>query len=170
MTASKRLRAALRLGASLALALSAMPVQASGTKKVGNWVVITNDGQGGRKDVAAVLSDREAQVGLAIRCIEAKLSIAFLPLNNDGLFGKPGRAAASFVQADGRPAVELAGAVGADRAVQVSRPAPLLRLILNAAEMGVLVPAQGSGAVSAGFDLANSRSALAELVGQCPVD
>ncbi|GAU80592.1 hypothetical protein [Bosea sp. BIWAKO-01] len=170
MTAAKRLRAMFRLGASLVLALSVLPVQASGTKKVGNWVVITNDRQGGRKDVAAVLSDREAQVGLAIRCIEANLSIAFLPLNNDGLFGKAGRAAASFVQADGQPAVELAGSVGVDRAVQVSRPAPLLGLILSAAEIGVLVPAQGGGAVSASFDLASGRSALAELVGQCPAD
>jgi len=170
MTAAKRLRAVFGLGASLVLALSAMPVQASSTKKVGNWVVITNDRQGGRKDVAAVLSDREAHVGLAIRCIEASLSIAFLPLNNDGLFGKAGRAAASFVQADGQPAVELAGAVGADRAVHVARPASLLGLILGGAEMSVLIPAQGSGAVSADFDLASGRSALAELVGQCPAD
>ncbi len=170
MTAAKRLRAMLRLGAGLVLALPAIPVQASGTKRIGNWVVITNDRQGGRQDVAAVLSDREAQVGLAIRCIEASLSIAFLPLNNDGLFGRVGRAAASFVQADGQAAVELAGSVGADRAVQVARPASLLGLILGGAEMSVLIPVQGNGAVSAGFDLANSRSALAELVGQCPAD
>lgn len=168
MIASRNRRAAFWLGAGLVLAVPAQPVQASGTKKVGDWVVITNDREGGRKDVAAVLSDRGSGVGLAIRCIDARLSIALLPLNDEGLFGRAGRAAASFVQAAGEPAIEVTGSVGPDRAVHVSAPAPLLELVLAASDIAILVPRPEQRPVEASFDLTSGPAALADLARQCP--
>jgi hypothetical protein len=49
---------------------AAHPAEASGTRQIGPWAVVTYDRADGRKDVAAIASDLDATIGLAVRCID----------------------------------------------------------------------------------------------------
>lgn len=157
---------ALGIGAAL-IQLSGF-AQASGVKTIGPWAVITHDKEDGRKDVAAIVSGKGSPFGLAIRCIDANLSVALVPLNDQGLFGAARRSAALSLQPDARAPTAADGVVGDDHAIHVPSPAPLLKLVLATARLIVSAPASNGNAVSATFDLTASRRALADLVQRCP--
>ncbi|CAN7667812.1 hypothetical protein LJR009_006114 [Bosea sp. LjRoot9] len=156
------------LGVVVLLFQSIGAVQATGTRKVGPFVVITNDKLDGRKDVAAIVSGPGAPFGLAIRCIDATLSVALVPLRDEGLFGARGRTAAVSVQPAGRAATEMAGRVTEDRALYLAAPAPMLGLVLATQQMAVSVPDATGAPAEARFDLRLAKRALADLIGNCP--
>ncbi len=161
-------RGALLLGIIALLSQAIGAVQATGTRKVGPFAVITNDKADGRKDVAAIVSGPGAPFGLAIRCIDATLSIALVPLRDEGLFGARGRSAAVSVQPTGRAASEMAGRVTEDRALYLTAPAPMLGLVLATQHMAVSVPDATGAAVEVRFDLRLAERALVDLVANCP--
>ncbi|MDR6871159.1 hypothetical protein J2Y55_002167 [Bosea sp. BE125] len=160
-------RGALLLGVVALLFQSIGAVQATGTRKVGPFTVITNDKPDGRKDVAAIVSGPGAPFGLAIRCIDATLSVALVPLRDEGLFGTSGRTAAVSVQPTGRAPTEMAGRVTEDRAFHLAAPAPMLGLVLATENMAVSVPDAAGAAAEARFDLRLAERALVDLVGNC---
>jgi hypothetical protein len=161
-------REALLLGVVVLLSQAIGTVQATGTRKVGPFAVITNDKPDGRKDVAAIVSGPGAPFGLAMRCIDATLSVALVPLKGEGLFGARGRTAAVSVQPRGRAASEMAGRVAEDRALYLAAPAPMLGLVLATQRMVVSVPDAAGAATEASFDLRLAGRALVDLVGNCP--
>ncbi|SFJ56124.1 hypothetical protein SAMN05216304_109194 [Bosea sp. OK403] len=161
-------REALLLGVVVLLSLAIGTVQATGTRKVGPFAVITNDKPDGRKDVAAIVSGPGAPFGLAMRCIDATLSVALVPLKGEGLFGARGRTAAVSVRPTGRAASEMAGRVAEDHALYLAAPAPMLGLVLATQHMSVSVPDATGAAVEARFDLRLAERALVDLVGNCP--
>jgi hypothetical protein len=75
-----------------ALILPAGLAHATGIEKIGPWSVVTYDKADGARDVAAIVSDSGSKLGLAIRCVDASLSIALVPLSDDLLFGTARRA------------------------------------------------------------------------------
>lgn len=141
--------------------------QASGVKTIGPWAVITHDKEDGSKDIAAIVSGKGSPFGLAIRCIDANLSVALVPLNEERLFGAAGRNAALSLLPDARAPSALDGVVGDDHAIHVPSPAPLLKLVLATARLVVSAPASNGNAVSATFDLTASQRALADIVQRC---
>jgi hypothetical protein len=159
---------ALVLGVAVLLLQSIGAVQATGTKKIGPFAVITNDKPDGRKDVAAIVSGPGAPFGLAIRCIDATLSVALVPLKGEGLFGTRGRIATVSVQPVGRAATEMAGRVAEDRALFFAAPAPMLGLVLATDRMAVSVLDATGAAAEARFDLRLAGRALVDLVRNCP--
>jgi hypothetical protein len=161
-------RAALLLGIIAPLFQSVGAAQATGTRTIGPFAVITNDKPDGRKDVAAIVSGPGAPFGLAVRCIDATLSVALVPLKGEGLFGARGRTAAVSIQPAGRAASEMAGRVAEDRALYLAAPAPMLELVLATEHMAVSVPDATGAALEARFDLRLAGRALADLVGNCP--
>lgn len=142
--------------------------QASGVKTIGPWAVVTHDKEDGRKDVAAIVSGKGSPFGLAIRCIDANLSVALVPLNDEGLFGAAPRNAALLLQPDALGPSDVDGVVGDDHAIHVPSPAPLVKLVLATARLVISAPASNGNTVSATFDLTGSRRALADLVEHCP--
>ena len=142
--------------------------QATGTRTIGPFAVITNDKPDGRKDVAVIVSGPGAPFGLAMRCIDATLSVALVPLRDEGLFGIRGRTAAVSVQPAGRAATEMAGRVTEDRALHLAAPAPMLGLVLATQHMAVSVPDATGATAEARFDLRLAERALVDLVGNCP--
>ncbi|WNJ88409.1 hypothetical protein [Bosea sp. 685] len=160
-------RGALLLGVVLLLQ-SIGAVQASGTRTIGPFAVITNDKPDGRKDVAAIVSGPGASFGLAMRCIDATLSVALVPLKDEGLFGIRGHIAAVSVRPTGHAASEMAGRVAEDRALYLAAPAPMLGLVLATERMAVSVPDAAGAATEASFDLRLAGRALVDLVGNCP--
>lgn len=161
-------RGALLLGGVALLLQSMGTAQATGTRTIGPFAVITNDKADGRKDVAAIVSGPGAPFGLALRCIDATLSVALVPLRGEGLFGARGRIAAVSIRPAGQEAREMAGRVAEDRALYLSAPAPMLELVLATEQMAVLVPDAMGGATEARFDLRLAERALVDLVGNCP--
>jgi hypothetical protein len=160
---------ALLLGVVVLLFQAIGAVQATGTRTIGPFAVITNDKPDGRKDVAAIVSGPGAPFGLAMRCIDAALSVALVPLKGEGLFGARGGAATVSVQPTGRAATEMAGRVAEDRALYLAAPAPMLELVLATQHMAVSVPDATGAAVEARFDLRLAGRALVDLVANCPV-
>ncbi|POR45125.1 hypothetical protein [Bosea psychrotolerans] len=162
-------RGMLSLGVVVLLFQAIGAVQATGTRKVGPFVVITNDKPDGRQDVAVIVSGPGAPFGLAIRCIDATLSVALVPLKDEGLFGARGRSAAVSVRPAGHEAREMAGRIAEDRALYLAAPAPMLGLVLATQHMAVSVLDAAGAAVETRFDLRLAERALGDLVGNCPV-
>lgn len=142
--------------------------QASGVKRIGPWVVIAHDKEDGRKDVAAIVSGKNSPFGLAIRYIDANLSLALVPLNDEQLFGAPRHSATLLLQPDAQEPSAVDGVVGDDRAIYVPSPAPLVKLVHATARLVVSASTSNGSAVSATFDLTASRRALVDLVRGCP--
>ena len=161
-------RIAVFSGILVALTQAASFAQVSGVKTIGPWAVVTHDKANGHKDVAAIVSGKKSSFGLAIRCIDAKLSIALVPLKDEGLFGATRRSATLSLQPDAHPSSAIDGVVGDDHAIHLPSPTGLLKLVLATARLVVSVPAADGNAVSATFDLTASRRALADLVQHCP--
>jgi len=169
-TATKRRLRGIVMVSTIAGALI-QPVglaHATGVEKIGPWAVVTHDKAGGAKDVAAIVSDSGSKLGLAIRCIDASLSVALVPLSDDGLFGAARRTSVLSLQPDDRPAAEARGVVGDDHAVHLQSPAPLLALVLAARRLTVSAWAGNGNAVAGRFDLAEGRRALVDLIEGCP--
>jgi hypothetical protein len=151
-----------------ALILPAGLAHATGIEKIGPWSVVTYDKADGARDVAAIVSDSGSKLGLAIRCVDASLSIALVPLSDDLLFGTARRASLLSVQPDAGPAAEMEGVVGEDHAVHLQSPAPLLTLVLGAKRLSVSAPAANGNDVSGRFDLTEGRRTLIDLARRCP--
>ena len=161
-------RIAVLTAVLVALILPASFAHASGVKTIGPWAVVTHDKADGRKDVAAIVSGKKSPFGLAVRCFEAHLSAARVPLTEERLFGPTRRSATLALQPDARPSSAIDGVVGDDHAIHLSSPMPLLELVLATARLVVSVPAANGDIASATFDLTASRRALADLVRHCP--
>ncbi|MDB5593457.1 MAG: hypothetical protein JWM36_418 [Hyphomicrobiales bacterium] len=156
------------LSAAMVLFPAALPALASGTRTVGPWTVVTYDKPDGRKDVAAILSDSDSRLGLAVRCIDQKLSVMLVPLKNDTPFEASTGVRTVLVQADEGPSVEARGNVGAERSLTLSPPGPLLARVLEGAWLKVSVPIGDGRFRPVVFALEAAPAALADLVTECP--
>jgi hypothetical protein len=156
------------LSAAMILFPAALPAMASGTRTVGPWAVVTYDKPDGRKDVAAILSDSNARLGLAVRCIDKSLSVILVPLKDDASFKASSGVTTVLVQADEGPGVEARGNVGTDRSLYLSPPGPLLRRVLEGTWLKVSVPIGDERFRPVLFGLEAAPAALADLVTECP--
>ncbi|HEV7259523.1 MAG TPA: hypothetical protein VGN82_17215 [Bosea sp. (in: a-proteobacteria)] len=168
-------RFALFLGAWLSggvvsLVMPVVSAQATGTAKVGPWVMITYDKPDGRRDAAAVVSAPRMPFAVGLRCIDGKLSVALIPQADDRIFGTARRGVTLSLQADERAPVEVDGTVGAEHAIllQPQALAPTLQLVLASRRIVISAPAASGQAVSSSLDLAMADRALADVVKHCP--
>lgn len=145
-----------------------MPAMASGTRNVGPWAVVTYDKLDGHKDVAAILSDADSRLGLAVRCIDKKLSVILVPLKDDIAFKASSGLISVLVQADDGPGVEARGNVAADHSLHLSPPGPVLRQVLEGSWLKVSVPIGDERFLPVSFGLEAAPAALSDLERECP--